>query len=317
MYVRQSCASRAIRLVARDEGRVTGFDHSLTAPALLAAASAVCYAAGLVLTQRGLRHRTPLAGAAISVPTAAALFWLLAPLVLRAADWRGDAALIFAAVGVIFPAAATLLTFEANRRLGPAVTGAVGNLSPLFAVLIAILALGELPGPLRLAGLAVLIGGVMLIAWPRGGVTARRLALLALALPLTVALLRGIAQPAVKAGLALWPSPFAAGLIGYTASAVTVLLVARYFAPAAAGAGRAATGYGWFMAVGLSNGGAVLLMYAALASGPVALVAPLVATYPLFTLGLARLLLPGQRIGSPVVAGILLTVAGVALLLAG
>ncbi len=41
---------------------------------------------------------------------------------------------IFAAVGLLFPGAATLLTFAANRALGPVITGTLGNLAPLFAV---------------------------------------------------------------------------------------------------------------------------------------------------------------------------------------
>ena len=45
------------------------------------------------------------------------------------------------------------------------------------------------------------------------------------------------------------------------------------------------------MPVGLLNGLAVLTMYAALARGPVAVVAPLVACYPLATLAFSRLLL--------------------------
>jgi hypothetical protein len=46
----------------------------------------------------------------------------------------------------------------------------------------------------------------------------------------------------------------------------------------------------------------------------VALVAPLVATYPLATLGFGAVLLRGTRIGRRVVFGVMVTVAGVALL---
>jgi drug/metabolite transporter (DMT)-like permease len=69
--------------------------------------------------------------------------------------------------------------------------------------------------------------------------------------------------------------------------------------------------------VGLCNGGAVLTLYAALAAGPVALVAPLVATYPLVTLALARLLPNRAALPPAALAGIAATVAGVMLLLSG
>ncbi|MCW5745353.1 MAG: DMT family transporter [Alphaproteobacteria bacterium] len=284
-------------------------------PSVLALLSAACFALALVLTQRGLRHRTPLAGAIISVPTTALLFWLLAPLVLRVEGWRSDAAVAFAAVGLLFPAAVTLLTFEANRRLGPNVAGAVGNLAPLFAVLVAMVALAEVPGAMRLLGVAVVVAGVTLLALRRAHGGARPSAA-TLGLPLLAAAIRGATQPAVKAGLALWPSPFAAGLIGYTVSAVVILVTAGYLARRN-GVWRNAGGRGWFVAVGLCNGAAVLLMYAALGRGPVALVSPIVASYPLFTLLFARLLLPGERAGGAVVAGVAITVAGVVLLLAG
>lgn len=286
-----------------------------TSPVVLAIASALCFALALVVTQRGLRHCAPLRGAMISVPTTALLFWLLAPAFLHLADWRWDAALLFAAVGLLFPSAVTWLTFEANRRLGPTIAGAVGNLAPLFAVAFAVALLGEVPDGLRLVGVAVVIAGVTLLAL-RGRPGGAGLTTAAFALPLAAAAIRGATQPAVKAGLSLWDSPFAAGLLGYSVSAVVILTVGWGFSQRADTSVNAA-GKGWFIAVGLCNGAAVLLMYAALARGPVALVSPLVAAYPLFTLIFVRLLLPETRVGGGVGAGVVITVAGVALLLAG
>ena len=74
-------------------------------------------------------------------------------------------------------------------------------------------------------------------------------------------------------------------------------------------------GWQWFVPVGLLNGLSVLLMYAALARGPVTLVAPLVACYPLATLAFGRLLLGAGSLTWTVALGVATTVAGVALLL--
>lgn len=75
---------------------------------------------------------------------------------------------------------------------------------------------------------------------------------------------------------------------------------------------------GWrFGAVGLSNGLAVMTMYAALSRGSVTLVSPLVATYPLVTLALSGLLLRAARLSMKLCLDVAVTVAGVALLLAG
>ena len=73
----------------------------------------------------------------------------------------------------------------------------------------------------------------------------------------------------------------------------------------------------WFAAVGWCNGLAALLMYAALAHGSVALVSPLVATYPLVTVVGTTLLFGKVEGGAQLALGVALTVVGVALLIAG
>ena len=61
----------------------------------------------------------------------------------------------------------------------------------------------------------------------------------------------------------------------------------------------------------------VLLLYAALGSGPVSLVAPLIATYPLLTVALSGLALGRVENAARLAGGTAVTVAGVALLLVG
>jgi len=59
----------------------------------------------------------------------------------------------------------------------------------------------------------------------------------------------------------------------------------------------------------------MLLMYAALGMGPVTLVAPLVAAYPLFALAIGFFALPAQRPGWRGALGVGVVVVGVVLLL--
>ena len=130
--------------------------------------------------------------------------------------------------------------------------------------------------------------------------------------PLAAAL-RGIAQPVTKLALVDWPSPVAAALIGYSVSSlvVTGVSIARGGWPRR----PSAAGALWFGMVGFCNVAAVLLLYAALARGPVTLVSPLVATYPLLTLALSALLLRTEPLDARVVGGVTLTVAGVVVLI--
>jgi drug/metabolite transporter (DMT)-like permease len=287
----------------------------MTSPWMVAVAlfSAASFAAGLVLAAQGTQRLPPLRGACISVPTTAALMLLASPFLLRWDSFDARGAAIFTALGCLFPATVTLLTFEASRRIGPALTGALGNVSPLFALTFAALVLAEVPGwPAVLAAL-VIVAGVVLLFTGRGGWTWPGVAV---ALPLAAAVVRGLVQPVVKLGMGFWPDPFAATLLGYLVSAGMLLAVgtARGVRPFA---WPGAAGVAWFVGVGLCNGAAVGSMYVALSMGPVALVAPLIATYPVIVLLLAWPLAGRAAVTWPMAIGVGLTVAGVALLLGG
>src|SRR5258708_33916254 len=69
-----------------------------------------------------------------------------------------------------------------------------------------------------------------------------------------------------------------------------------------------------FSALGFCKGSAVLSMYAALGRGPVTIVSPLVATYPLVTVLLSSVFLKRERVDAPLIAAVTATVGGVALL---
>jgi drug/metabolite transporter (DMT)-like permease len=287
----------------------------MTAAIILGIVSSAFIGAGLVLTQFGLRTIHPLSGAAISVPSFTLVFLLLSPLLLRGEIIVWHAVPIFVAVGLVFPAVLTILTFASNRALGPVVTGALGNLSPLLSVAVAVVLLHEPLRALQFGGLMVTVLGVLTITVTRTE-DMRDWRTWALLLPLAASVGRGIIPPIIKLGLETWPSPIAAGLTGYIVSTLTVLTVERIrtgrFMVQAPLSGKL-----WFAATGISNGIGTLLLYAALGAGPISLVAPLYATYPLFTVGLSVLFLGNVKITFRLVAGTALTVGGVVLVLAG
>ena len=230
----------------------------------LAFGAAFLFGLALVLTQLGLRDVPALAGAAISIPSSTLLFACVTPIALRDTTIIWEAVPIFAAVGLMFPGTVTLLTFAANHALGPVMTGALGNLAPLFAVALAVAFLGEPLHPMQLAGLIVTVAGIVLLTAPRGDDARRRLSWFLL-LPLAAAALRGITQATIKLGLEIWPSPLAAAMVGYIVSTVVVLSAMKLrtgrLLPKAHPRGLL-----WFAGVGWCNGIGALLMYAALAS---------------------------------------------------
>jgi drug/metabolite transporter (DMT)-like permease len=281
--------------------------------ALLALVSAFGIGLGFVLTQFALRWMPPWQGAAFSVPTSTLLFWCMAPFFVDLTKFDYTAVGLFACAGVFFPATVTLLNFESNRLVGPNIAGAVGGLTPLFAVVLAILLLGETPRPLQLLALAAVITGVVLMYSGRRG-SLPRWTIWMLVLPLLAAVIRGCVQPLVKLGLERWPNPIVAVRIGYTVSSAVLIGSAfvrdrayiRRFNP---------RGALWFSGVGLCHGLAVLSLYAALDYGPLALVSPLAACSPLATLLFSFALLKHEAITAQLVTAVVLTVGGVVLLI--
>ncbi len=283
---------------------------------VLYAVTAACgFGVALVLTKLGLQYITARAGAAVSIPSATVLFWCAAPFALDPSGWNAAAIAIFAVVGVFFPAAVTLLMFEANDQMGPTVAGTISSTTPLFAVCGAILFLDEALTPLiALGALAVVLGIAVLawrptaipVQWPRA----------AIGLPLLAAAIRGLSQALIKVGLTLWPNPFAAALTGYSISAITVV-AARSVGARSASPASHLKGAGWFALAGLCNGAAVLIMYHALKSGPVAVVSTIVAAHPFVALAIGACVLRIEKLDAAQAFGVLLAVAGVILVIVG
>lgn len=282
----------------------------LGAPAL-ALLSAACFGAALVVTHFGLRYASSYTGAKISLSTSFLLWWALAPFLLDVSGWHAGAATLFAIVGLFYPGAVTVLTNESNRLLGPTLTGTVSSTAPLFATAFAVLMLGEQLTLRIAAGGVTIVAALILMSWRT---TASAPMGWRLALPLAGALLRGLAQVLSKLGLMLWPSAYAATLISYTVSGAAIWGGAAVLAARTPSQRSQRIAIAWFMAAGILNGCAVLLLYQALRSGRVAVVAPLVALYPLFTLLLSAALLRIEVLTRRTIIGAIIAVAGVALL---
>jgi drug/metabolite transporter (DMT)-like permease len=259
------------------------------------------FGTGFVLTQFGLRWMLPWLGVAISIPTSTLLFWCLAPFFVHHSDGNLKAVILFACVGLLFPGAVALLNFESNRLMGPNIAGALSSMAPVFAILLAIVILGErIRGP-QLLALAAIVVGISLMYRVHVNLSARSLWLIAL--PVAAAAIRGVIQPIVKFGFEWWPNPIAAVVVSYTVSSAVLI----FSALARAGGTIPDIDYRgalWFAAVGLCNGLSVLAMYAALKYGPVTVISPLIAGYPLVTLLLSRAFLEKEDVGPQLIAGV-------------
>ncbi|MFZ9150864.1 MAG: EamA family transporter [Burkholderiales bacterium] len=271
--------------------------------------SALCFGAGMITSRIGLCHLDARSGAAVSIPTATLLFVIATPFTVELSAFNLAAALIFATVGLFYPALVTLLTFRSNEELGPTVTSAISGTAPLFAMLAAALLLGEqIPPQAAISAVAVAVG-VALLSW-RPGATKQHIAAVKLVWPVAGAIVRGIAQAGAKAGLLLWGNPFAASVIGYLVSSAAVVGAEQM----RRGGRRTLNSNGllWFALTGLINGGAMVLMYAALARAPVSTVAPVIAAYPLVTVLGSAIFLRHETLNRRIIAGAVITVTAIA-----
>ena len=254
---------------------------ALLAPALAIFAGALF---GLVVhvQRRGLDNADPLAGAFLSVLSMAGFFWILSPAFIELHWFASHAVLIFALGGLFFPAAAQTFQIYSIRRAGPAMTATVGSFTPFFAVIPAVLFLGEAFGLQLAAGMALMTVGLILTALPTRRIP-RSWPLWAIFLPLGSALVRGLAQPITKTGLNEIPSAFLATLVfGSVSSLVLALLIV-----ATGRVGRvrqAGAGMKWFALSGVMNGCGILCLNTAIGIGSVTVAAPLASMSPLWTL---------------------------------
>jgi drug/metabolite transporter (DMT)-like permease len=101
------------------------------------------------------------------------------------------------------------------------------------------------------------------------------------------------------------------------ASSATVVIVLGLVRKRSLGVSFTRKGVGWFMVIGVLNGLATWAGIEAVARGPVSLVVPVVASYPLYTLLIGLVMWPGAKIGWTQAIGVVLTVMGVIAVITG
>lgn len=281
----------------------------------LATLSAVAFAvlaAGLfglnaVIARRTVGYVDAQIAAMLTIGTAAALTWLLSPLFVEAAWWGRPGMWVFLVNGLFHPTLSLLLAYEATRRIGATMTATISATTPLFAAAGAVAALGE-PITLPLvAGILAVVGGIVVLVWRPNAV--RGWALAAVAFPTGAALVRAVNMVFGKFGLGMLPEPYFAAMLSFTVAAtlhVSIYRLRHGHLPLRLP--RAGVLYG--MASGATLTGAILSMYNALGAGFVAVVSPVIATYPLFA-GLFSLLVGDERFQMRMLGGVVLVVGGV------
>lgn len=222
-----------------------------------------------------------------------------------------EGALVFAVAGAMAPGISQLLFTFAIREAGASRTSAITGTSPLFAVAIALLVLGEpFSAPLFLGALLIVAGGTLLVVEPSRPTDFRLFGIGLAALGAVVFAVRDNYVRALSDDTQV--DAFAAAAVAQFAGALVVLayvLVTRR--------GRLPRPHGTlaFVPAGVLFGLSYLSLFEAYYRGRVSVVSPLVATESLWGVTLSALVLRrSELVGKSLAAGAVLIVAGGALI---
>ena len=288
--------------------------HSETIlPGLIALAAAAAFGTSGVASKRGLAHIESLAGTLVTVGTCCTVYLLTAPLWMRADDWFTAGFWIFAVTGVMQPALSMYFANEAYSRAGATLVSTFAGTTPFFAAALAIGFLGEQLTLAIAAGTVLTVLGITTLAWmptlrgagtvAGGGVAA------ALLFATCTAMIRGVNHVIGKVGIDLLPNPFMAGFAAFVVSFIVLATVYRWRRRRWPGR-LPRPGLICFGIAGLCVALGTGLLYTALIVGTVTVVAPIIATFPVFTM-LVAAALGDERITGKVLAGVALVIVGV------
>jgi drug/metabolite transporter (DMT)-like permease len=276
--------------------------------------ASLCFAAASLLAQRGL-HIVPTPWGAWVTLAANTAFLLAFHFVLypMAPIFVFDN-LTFVAIGLFVPGMTRVLTFRGIRTMGSAITSTVVNTTPMFSTALAILLLGERPGPLVLAGVILIVSGLVILSWEGAQRSWKRTELI---FPFLAALLVSMKDVTVRWGLGGNSSPVLAAALAAITSTIEIFLINRYIQKERFILPPKHVLH-WFVSSGLFTGGSFLFMFLALSRERVSIIAPLINSYAVFVLILAPLIARQiEKVTLRKVAGAILVVVGIFLISAG
>lgn len=222
-----------------------------------------------------------------------------------------EGALVFAAAGAMAPGISQLLFTFAIREAGASRTSAITGTSPLFAVAIALLVLGEpFSAPLFVGALLIVGGGTLLVLEPDRPANFRLLGIGMAALGALVFAVRDNYVRALSDDTQV--DAFAAAAVAQLTGALIALV---YVLVRRRGRFPRPRGTLAFVPAGVLFGLSYLSLFEAYYRGRVSVVSPLVATESLWGVALSAVVLRrSELVGKSLAAGAILIVAGGALI---
>jgi drug/metabolite transporter (DMT)-like permease len=209
----------------------------------------------------------------------------------------------------IFQLGVRLFAYTGVEKIGASRSSALQSVSPLFSATLAIVVLGEQTSALIILGTFLVVLGIVLVSWkPEQQLASfRRWHLL---LPVGAAFLTGMNHPIRRYVLTMANEPlFFSALMGLVSLAGFLIYLAASPSSQRLVWNRQAL---WpFLTTGLCETFSILGIITAISLGRVVIVAPIAASYPVWSLIFAALFLRDvEAINWKVIGGILSVVAG-------
>ena len=277
-------------------------------PQALALVTSISYAGALICSRLGLKYSTPTTVTLVSILVQNLVLWTAVFFLSGIPPVSWVSVTLFGIVGV-FQLGVRLLAYTGVLKIGASRSSALQSINPLISFTIAIVVLKESATVLTLAGTLLVVAGVVLVSW-RAEQELLSFRWWHLLLPVGAAILSGVNHPMRSYALSLSNEPlFFSAFMGF----VTLIAFAGYMTislqePRLVWDRRAL----WpFVCTGIFETFSIFLIIKALSIGPVVLIAPIAATYPVWSLIGAKLFLKDvERIGLKAAVGILSVVAG-------
>ena len=277
-------------------------------PQALALVTSISYAGALICSRLGLKYSTPTTVTLVSILVQNLVLWTAVFFLSGIPPVSWVSVTLFGIVGV-FQLGVRLLAYTGVLKIGASRSSALQSINPLISFTIAIVVLKESATALTLAGTLLVVAGVVLVSW-RAEQELLSFRWWHLLLPVGAAILSGVNHPMRRYALSLSNEPlFFSAFMGF----VTLIAFAGYMTissqePRLVWDHRAL----WpFVCTGIFETFSIFLIIKALSIGPVVVIAPIAATYPVWSLIGAKLFLKDvERIGLKAAVGILSVVAG-------
>jgi drug/metabolite transporter (DMT)-like permease len=281
-------------------------------PEAIAILSAMGWAGDAILVRMGARTSNVFAAAFLSYSVSALCLWSYLLLYFPLGLLRSPATVYFVLSGCLQPLVARILYYVGITRMGVSRAGPLRGISPLFALIIAVIFLHERPALFVYGGTVLIVLSVWLISSHRGGEGEWKL--FDMVFPLGAALVAAISQNLRRGGLLIFPDPYVGAAVSTTTSLV-LFVISMLLAGKIRLLRPHRESYPYFGSAAFVSALAQLLNFVALSMGEVSVMVPLLDTTPLFTVLFSAVFLRDlERVSLRIVLGTVGKVAGVAII---